>query len=280
MVCGTNEVNDKGINQIEEKIMNTDNRSGNSIDKFKNLISCNRKFLKMIHFNAQGMLEGMHFEHICNVIDKLDLDVIAISVTWLKRAINNMMIAIDGYQIVRSDRNFDKNDIKKGGGGVCMYVRNGLKIAHAEKSNGPNYKLLDFLFLEIQSRTSKFLVCSIYRRGDCTDEETGSVLNRINEISIDFEHVFVCGDFNANVFDKNKFRRLHMLTNNLTLMNDDCPTYIAGNFHPSQLDLFFTKNVNDWALSGCRYIKPQRNICDLYHIYNQKNSERISDEKF
>lgn len=31
----------------------------------------------------------------------------------------------------------------------------------------------------------------------------------------------------------------------MDVINDNCPTYVVGNFNPSQLDLIYTKNKND-----------------------------------
>lgn len=71
------------------------------------------------------------------------------------------------------------------------------------------------------------------------------MFNRLNELSVDYEHVIICGDFNANKFDNNKYSKLWALSDYMNVVNDDCPTYIAENFNPSQLDLIFTKNTND-----------------------------------
>lgn len=46
---------------------------------------------------------------------------------------------------------------------------------------------------------------------DCTETETNSVFNRINEKSIDYSHVNICGDFNANEFDSNKCIKFHTI---------------------------------------------------------------------
>lgn len=86
------------------------------------MIKQNAKYLKIIHFNAQGLLEGTHFENICSMLVKLDVDVIAISESWLNSNISNKMIDINRYQLFRSDRKFKRGLIKKEGGGVCMYV--------------------------------------------------------------------------------------------------------------------------------------------------------------
>ena len=48
---------------------------------------------------------------------KTNAAVICLSETWLDDSITDSEISIDGYCLVRRDRN-------KSGGGVCMYIRN------------------------------------------------------------------------------------------------------------------------------------------------------------
>lgn len=219
-------------------------------DRFKHLMIENRKFLKIIHFNAQGLLEGSHYDNISNYVKDDIVDIIAIGETWLHKNIPNKMIAIGQYQVFRSDRNTRKSVIKRCGGGVCVYVRRGLKITRIEKSNGNDFSSIDFIILEIQSSSTKLLFACIYRLGECPDNETDGVMHRINELSTEFEHSLVCGDLNANAFDKNKYAKLHVLTANLKRINDSCATYVVGDFNPSQLDLFFTGNEHSVKCFG------------------------------
>lgn len=160
--------------------MNSDRCINNSLERFNYLFKNNSSYLRVVHFNAQGLMEGSHFEHICLKIKDASPDLIIISETWLKSSISNKLVNIDNYKLIRSDRNFKKTNIVKGGGGVCIYARDDYKIKRVEKSNRGQYKQIDFLIAEIQTKKMKFLICGIYRQGDCPDEETNSVFNRIN----------------------------------------------------------------------------------------------------
>lgn len=217
--------------------------------KCLNIFKSNNKFIKILNFNAQGLLESEHFEHIFNYNHDLKADIIAIEETWLHKSIINKMVEMNEYKIFRSDRNFKRANKQKGGG-VCAYIKNNLKAKCIEKSNGTQCSLIDYLILEIISPKTKFLFCNIYRHSDCSDIETNNVFNRINELSVEYLHVIICGDLNANKFDRNKYIKLHTLSDYMQLVNDDCPTYIAGNFNPSQLDLMFTKDKNDVKYFG------------------------------
>lgn len=93
-------------------------------------------------------------------------------------------------------------------------------------------------------------MCNLYRQGDCPEEESNRIFNLIIDLSVEYQHVIVCGDFNANRFDNSKYSKLHILSDYMSAINDCCPTYVVGNFNPSQLDLIFTKNKNDIKLFG------------------------------
>lgn len=112
---------------------------------------------------------------------------------------------MNGYKLYRSDRNFKKENIIKGGGGVCAFIKENLKVKYIGKFNKSGYNFIDFMILEIISKNIKILFTIIYRHGDCTDGETNDVLNKIMELSMNYEHVIVSGDLNANAFDGKQY---------------------------------------------------------------------------
>lgn len=158
-------------NSYKESFINDEaDCRNNNFEKCIELFKNNSKFVKIINFNAQGFFEGAHYEQICLYNKDINADVIAVSETWLNKNINNGLVNIDGYKLMRSDRNFKKTNVIKGGGG-CAFVRDNFKAKYIAKSNGSQFTLIDFPILEIQSRGTKFLMCNLYRHGDCPDEE-------------------------------------------------------------------------------------------------------------
>lgn len=220
------------------------------------------------------MLEGSHFENIKIFIDDLDVDIIAIGETWLKKSLVNRIVSIDGYRIFRSDRNFKQTNVIKGGGGVCIFIRNELKAKCIEKSNGLPYTLIDYLILEITTSNSKLLFCNLYRHGDCPDSQTNALFHRIIELGVNYNDIIVAGDFNANAIDHNKFRKLTLLSNFMSVVNDNCPTYVAGNFNPSQLDLIFMKNLKSIKSFGHFPALGISNYQAIYCIINSFTTKR------
>lgn len=94
-----------------------------------------RKNLNLVYSNLQGMFEAGHFDEFKNAIAKSKhIDCIVIVESWLRRGVNqNKTCAIGGYNLFRSDRHARKNDHNKGGG-VIVYVANGLKVKTIERS--------------------------------------------------------------------------------------------------------------------------------------------------
>lgn len=57
-----------------------------------------------------------------------ELDVICIGESWLKPELDSALIKIDGYNIVRQDREILlSNGVLKAGGGVCTYIADHLE---------------------------------------------------------------------------------------------------------------------------------------------------------
>ena len=80
-----------------------------------------RKFnrLKLFHLNAQSLKNRDHLIQI-RVIAQ-NVDILAISESWLNSSISNAEIEIQDYEKYRLDRKCTKSR------GVCIYVRNKFK---------------------------------------------------------------------------------------------------------------------------------------------------------
>ena len=74
-----------------------------------------------------------------NIAIQTIVAVITISETWLDNSINSTKVAIEGYNLIRRDRD-------RQGGGVCAYIRNG--IAFKERFDLDNASL-ECLWFEI-----------------------------------------------------------------------------------------------------------------------------------
>lgn len=80
---------------------------------------CNH--LKIAHINVRAILPKIHV--LRNYIISSMFDIIAMSETWLTKLVPDNIIDIDGFRVVRRDREEGR------GGGILFYVRNSINFA-------------------------------------------------------------------------------------------------------------------------------------------------------
>lgn len=93
-------------------------------------------------------------DEVRRVFASSGLRVIGVSETWLKSSTSNKAVEIDGYKLLRNDR-----PVKRGGG-VAMYVRQGLHSKITSKSKDTSS---EYLFVKIVYKNTKALIGVIYR---------------------------------------------------------------------------------------------------------------------
>lgn len=108
--------------------------SGNQIDARTNrnleniprtVMNCALVSLKLniCHANIQSLcarqLSKLNEFKMCFLDSKLD--IICVTETWLTENVSHDLISVDGYNLVRSDRNYSR------GGGICVYLKKDLK---------------------------------------------------------------------------------------------------------------------------------------------------------
>ena len=91
-------------------------------------------------------------------------DIICITESWLTTDIDNSFIAIPGYNIFRKDRS-SLNSNKTTGGGVCIFVREGIVSDRWTCHHSDPYEIL---WLSVSVGNKYLLVCSVYFPPDAT----------------------------------------------------------------------------------------------------------------
>ena len=92
--------------------------------KQKRHSKCNFRFkngngLKMAHLNVRSILPKI--EQLRIMTQQSGVDILAVCETWLDSNILDFEIRIPNYELLRHDRN-------RHGGGVALYIRNGLEF--------------------------------------------------------------------------------------------------------------------------------------------------------
>lgn len=238
------------------------------VSKFNQFPKC----FNLVYANLQGMFEACHFDEFKLAISgSKHISCMVIVETWLRHGVNpNKTCSISGYKIYRSDRHSRNGDRNKGGG-VAIYVADGLKVNILERSFRTNHEILyaDFLFLEIFTKFSKILICGVYRTSKCNKENTEKLFDLINETSAKYDNTIIVGDFNLDIL--NTCGMVGSLLVNHGIVNHFCPTHYWPGAQPSLIDIAFAKHLNRIRFFGHFNIIPSTHHDILILSYDAKN---------
>lgn len=160
------------------------------------------------------------------------VDVVCVSETWFSTLINNKQINVDGYKVFRSDR-------ASHGGGVAVFVKNGIKCKWL--CSQPAESEIEYIFLEIiKIDGTKALLGCIYRPNN--NVELQPLISAIAPLHLSYSDIILVGDFNSNILKDNTLNDI-MLTFGLQAVNKTQPTHFTKQTQ-TLLDLFFISDLN------------------------------------
>jgi len=84
--------------------------------------------LECLYLNARSIVNKQ--KELEFYVHEENIDIIGIRETWLNKSVLDSEMAIEGYTLLRQDR---KDEIKKLGGGVALYIRNSINMIHRDK---------------------------------------------------------------------------------------------------------------------------------------------------
>ena len=165
-------------------------------------------------------------DELREVAKQIEVGLICITETWLRRHIHDNVVEIYGYNIVRRDRYQDH-------GGVCMYVKNGIEyeLLSALANNDHEVIWLKLKPVSLPRRKPCIILCNLYLPPKGNDQDLINYLyESLTKIEARFTNcgTIILGDFNKlnNSRIKNSFKLCQIVK---------FPT--RG---PSSLDLFLT----------------------------------------
>ena len=145
----------------------------------------NRKGLGIIHLNIRSV--HLKMDHIKILVHRTDPDVLILSESWLKKHIDDSVIALSGYNLFRIDR-------AKRGGGVVIYAKTVFSVSILESITRPNY--YEFLALKIQLGPSPVVIVGVYRPPSAGPESVHALADLLAKY-LDNEMILL-GDLNLN----------------------------------------------------------------------------------
>ncbi len=83
------------------------------------------KGITTVMWNCRSIFNKL--SEIIHIIDTSNADIAIFVESWLTSSVNDNMISLDGYNMLRHDRNSNSNKVR--GGGIVVYYNDGLNIS-------------------------------------------------------------------------------------------------------------------------------------------------------
>lgn len=166
----------------------------------------NSKGFKICHLNVRSILANLEALK-CNIL-KGELDIIALSETWLNKLANDNLLHVEGYELVRQDRSY-----KTRGGGLCVYIRSKMEFLRvADHLNDEDCELMAVRISHPHKK--QLLVVVIYR------PPSGSVVKFIDKLKVFLNknymfkkmNILLIGDFNIDYASKKDVNTQYLLS--------------------------------------------------------------------
>lgn len=108
--------------------------------------------LSFCYFNVRSLCSS--FDEFYDYVVTEQLDIVGLSETWLNKGISTSALEIEGYKLIRKDRN-------QRGGGVGFYINNAYKFRVLDVSSfGDN---IEQIWVSVKLGGKNVCVGSIYR---------------------------------------------------------------------------------------------------------------------
>ena len=173
---------------------------------------CKSRGIHIAHINIRSLNKKM--ELIKATFQDSNATIVTMCETWLTSKYSEAYNAIEGYVVIRQDREWDLN---KKGGGICTYLKNGLNYSEFKyKHLNQNCQNLECQWISIKQNIGKeIIIVNCYRppQGDIT-ECLRHIEEGIYEVYLNKADLFIIGDLNMNVLDK-KDKNVQSFNNSL-----------------------------------------------------------------
>ena len=177
------------IDAPSDEQTNIDFGTSSSIDHWKVF---NKRGLHLIHLNINSLLSKI--DELRAIAKKSRAAVIGITESKLDESVTDEEINIDGYELIRSDRN-------RHGGGVACYIRNDISF----NPRGNFSSEVENIFLDmLLPKTKPILIGILYRPPD-QSKFLDKLSTAISETdNFDAQKVYILGDLNINLINNQK----------------------------------------------------------------------------
>ena len=138
-----------------------------------------------MHLNINGLLNKI--DELLYIARSSIAAVIGITETRLDNTVYDSGVTVDGYNIVRNDRN-------RNGGGVACYIRNNICFNRKNCLSG----YIENIFIDLLLPETKPLSVGIIYKPPSQSQFLQQIITEFEVLDLDNE-IYVLGDFNTNL---------------------------------------------------------------------------------
>lgn len=199
-------------------------------------MSVNR-FINFSHFNIRSV--GTNFDLFSDLVTNESFTVLGLSETWLEPDIQDDVINIPNYSIVRKDRN-------RRGGGVCFYVNNCIKFKVLDTPTS-DIAQLEQLWISFKYAGKNMCLGTLYRPPNTNLTHCLELLeNTLTTFIPEYDLILFGGDLNVDISNLNNLNTCQLIKffnkyglHQIILQ----PTHVTST-SSTTIDIIVTSNVN------------------------------------
>ena len=196
--------------------------------------------IKMCHININSL--STKIDHLRFMLKNHPFHVISVSETHCDDTITDQELSLDGFTILRKDRN-------RNGGGVALYIHNSL--AYTKLDYGSE---IETLWVKLKLDCGNYVsICVTYRPPNCSVDFFDKFSNMMEEAILDVGEIVVLGDFNCDVMKSNEDCNTKLLQSAMDgfLFSQliDLPTRVTVSTQ-TLIDHIYSTNPEKHSLSG------------------------------
>lgn len=144
----------------------------------------NLENIKLSHLNVRSL--QAHLNYVALLIDEHDLDMLAVTETWLTDTVDTSIVTLQGYDFVR-------RDFRGRGSGVGVYVRQGITYDIVQTPD-----IIEQLCICVKLVTGNLYFCVMYRNFD-NRFFLNELENTIGNCLLVGDRVIIMGDMNIDL---------------------------------------------------------------------------------
>lgn len=220
------------------------------VNKDNDVFKLKLKGFRIGHLNINSLIK--HIDQLRLYLKDEPFDILSINETKLNDTVNDQEIDIQGYQVIRRDRN-------RNGGGVAIYVRS---VVNIKQRNELVPNDLEAICIEvIKPKSKSFLVISWYRSPNQQlfnqSEQFEKFEEMLTKLENDEKEYIIAGDVNCDLLsstDTPQISTIKNIINNYQLKQFINEPTRVGNSSTSLLDLILTNMPENITNSGVIHV--------------------------